>query len=73
MILSSGFANSRKTMEDVNYKKNILEKIYKKVDEFSYKTLVQFYLIDDEIYKKFIDQKKVEERLLEIESCNTIK
>ena len=73
IILSSGFANSRKTMEEVNYKKNASEKIYKKLDEFNYKTLAHFFLLDDEIYQKFIDQKKVEERLLEIESHNTIK
>ena len=55
-------------MEDVNYK--ITEKIHKKGDEFNYKTLVHYFLLDDEIYRKSSDQRRVEERITEIEPFN---
>ena len=70
IILSSLFANNRKTMEDVNSKKNANGKIYKKLNEFSYKTLAHFFLLDDEINNKFLGQRRVEERFSEIETFN---
>ena len=73
IITSSAFANHNKTIEQIKYKKGLHEKIYKKVDQLNYRTLSNYFTEEEKIYAEFIDDKKKEEALKELEQENNEK
>ena len=73
LISSSAFIDHNKTLEQIRYKKGLHEKIYKKVDELNYRTLSSYFTEENKIYAQFIDEKKKEEAIKEIEARNNEK
>ena len=73
IITGSAFANHNKTIEQIKYKKGLHEKIYKKVDQLNYRTLSNYFTEEEKIYAEFIDDKKKEEALKELEQENNEK
>ncbi len=70
LIVGSAFSNYHKIQEEIKYKKGFYEKIYRKIDDFNYKTL-SYYFIDDEIlYFKLTDEKRREEHQKEKDGKN---
>ena len=73
IITSSAFTNHYKTLETIKYKRGLHEKIYKKVDDLNYRTLSSYFTEEEKVYAEFIDDKKKEEALKEIEQANNEK
>ena len=73
IITSSAFANHGKTLEAVKYKRGLHEKIYKKVEELNYRTLASYFTEEEKVYAEFIDEKRREEALKELEQLNNEK
>ena len=73
IITSSAFTNHYKTIEQVKYKKGLHEKIYKKVNQLNYRTLSNYFTDEQKIYAEFIDDKKKEEAMKELEKQNNEK
>ena len=70
IITSSSYTNHRKYQEEIMFKKNIYERIYKKLDEFNYKTLSHYFLIEDNLYYQLVDAKRKEELIKKISERN---
>ena len=73
IITSSAFVSHNKTLEAVKYKRGLHEKIYKKVDELNYRTLSSYFTEEAKVYAEFIDEKRREEALKELEQQNNEK
>ena len=73
IITSSAFANHNKTIEQIKYKKGLHEKIYKKVDTLNYRTLSSYFTEEEKIFAEFIDEKRREEAIKELEEANNEK
>ena len=73
IIVSSAYTNHSKNLEQVKYKKALHEKVYKKVDELNYRTFSNYFTEEEKIYAEFIDEKKKEEALKELEAQNNEK
>ena len=58
IITSSSYANHRKYQEEIAFKRNIYERIFKKIEEFNYKTLSHYFLIEDNLYYQLVDVKR---------------
>ena len=56
--------------DEIRLKRNVLEKIYKKIDDFNYLTLTHYFFGEDKLYFKFIDNKKREEYINNIRESN---
>jgi hypothetical protein len=61
LMMSSAFTDNFLIQDEVRMKRNVFEKIYKKIDEFNYLTLSYYFLNEEKLYFKFIDSKKREE------------
>ena len=70
IISSSSYSNHRKYQEEIMFKKNIYERIYKKIDEFNYKTLSHYFLCEENLYYQLVDVKKREELITKISDRN---
>ena len=70
LLGGSAFTNHNKAQEELKYKKVIYEKVYRKIDEFNYNTLANYFDDEDNLYNKFIDDKKKEEKIRQIEAKN---
>ena len=70
IITSSSYTNNRKYQDEVTFKKNIHDRIYKKVDEFNYKTISHYFLIEDNLYFQLVDLKRREEIIQKISERN---
>ena len=66
----SAFANSHKMQDETKYRKGIYEKIYKKIDEFNYKTFSHYFLEEENLYYKLADDNHREEKDREIKEKN---
>jgi len=70
LILENGFVNHHRVTDELKYKKGFYEKIYKKIDEFNYKTLSNYLDNDESLYFKLTDEKRREEKMKEKEESN---
>ena len=70
LILGSAFSNYHKVQDEIKYKKGFYDKIYKKIDEFNYKTLSYYFYEDESLYYKLTDDKRREEKEKEREQNN---
>ena len=61
LMMSSAFTDSFLFQDEVRLKRNVFEKIYKKIEEFNYLTLSYYFLNEEKLFFKFIDPKKREE------------
>ena len=73
IITSSAFTNHYKTYEQIKYKKGLLEKVYKRINELNYRTLSSYFTDEERIYTEFIDEKRREDAIKEIEKRNNEK
>ena len=74
LLMSSAFTSHVKTQEEIKYKKGLFEKIYKKIDEFNYNTLANYFTEEENLYTKLMnDEKKKEDKIKEIEAANNEK
>ena len=70
LISSSSYSNHRKYQEEIMFKKNTYERIYKKIDDFNYKTFSHYFLLEDNLYFQIVDAKRKEELILKISNRN---
>ena len=70
LIMSSSYIENNIIQDEVRYKKIIMDRIYKKIDEFNYLTLSHYFLNEEKLYNKFIDIKKKEEAINIIKESN---
>ena len=70
ILMSSAFSNHYKTQEQIRYKKGLHEKVYRKIDEFNYNTLANYFTEEQKLYNKFIDENKKDEKNKELEAIN---
>ena len=70
LIMSSAFSDYHRYQDDLKYKKGFYERVYKKIEEFNYRTLALYFDDEENLYFKFTDEKRREEkeRLLEEQS-----
>ena len=73
LIMSSAFTKPNKINEEVKYKKALHEKVYKKINEFNYNTLANYFTEEEDLFSKFIDGKRKEEKMKEVEKENNEK
>ena len=73
LIISSSFMNHYKTQEEIKMNKGLFERIFKRIDELNYRTLSHYFLNEDELSDKFLDQKKKDEKMKEILEHNKTK
>ena len=70
LMMSSAFNDNNIIQDEIRLKKNVLEKIYKKIDDFNYLTLSHYFFEEDKLFLKFIDNKKREEYINKIRESN---
>ena len=70
IITGSSFTNHRKYQEEIMFRKNIFERIYKKINEFNYKTLSHYFLLEDSLYYQLVDTKRKVELIKKISDRN---
>ena len=68
--MCSSFSMGHKIQDDFKYKKGLYEKIYKRMDDFNYKTLSHYFLEENKLYLKLADDRHREEIQHEIEERN---
>ena len=73
ILMSSAFTVSAKIQEEIKYKKNLFEKVSKKIEEFNYNTLANYFEDEEKVYNTFIEENKKEEKMKEIEAKNNEK
>ena len=70
LMMSSAFSDNFLIQDEIRFKKNVFEKIYRKVDKFNYLTLSHYFLEEDKLYLKLIDSKKRDEYINNIREIN---
>ena len=70
IITSSSFLEHKKYQEEIMFRRNVFERIFKKIDEFNYRTLSHYFLIEDNLYFQLIDAKRKEELIQKIINRN---
>ena len=70
IITNSDFTDNFVLQDEIRFKKNTFERMYKKIDEFNYLTLSHYFLQEEELYYKFFDAKKKEENINKIRESN---
>ena len=73
ILNSSAFTNHATTQNEIKNKKNIYEKVYKKINEFNYNTLANYFTEEENLFSKFLDEKKKEKKKEELEKANNEK
>ena len=73
IIASSALPKNYKPLDQIKYKKGLHEKIFRKVDELNYRTLSTYFTEEERVYSEFIDEKKREEAIKELEKQNNEK
>ena len=73
LLMSSAFTKYGKINDEVKYKKALNEKVYKKMNEFNYNTLATYFTEEENLFSKFIEEKRKEEKMKEIEAENNEK
>ena len=73
IIASSALPKNYKPLDQIKYKKGLYEKIFRKVDELNYRTLSTYFTEEERVYSEFIDEKKREEAIKELEKQNNEK
>ena len=69
----STFSTSHKALDESKYKKGIFEKIFRKLDDFNYKTLSHYFLEEETLYFKLADDAHREEKEKAIRNMNKAK
>ena len=69
LMMSSAFTDNI-MQDEIRYKKNIFEKVSKKIEEFNYLTLSHYFLNEDKLFNKFMDKSKKEEIVQIINESN---
>ena len=70
IISSSAYCEYRKYLEEIIFRKNIFERIYKKIDEFNYKTLSHYFLLEDSLYFQIVENKRKQQLIQKISERN---
>ena len=70
LMLSSAFIDNDLLQGEVRTKRNTLQKMYKKIDEFNYLTLSHYFLQEEKLYSVLFDNKKKEEIINNIRDNN---
>ena len=70
IISSSAYANHKKYQEEIMFKKNTYERIFKKIDEFNYKTFSHYFLLEENLYFQIVDTKRKDELIQKISNRN---
>ena len=70
IISGSSFSEHRKYQDEIMSRRNVFERIFKKIDEFNYKTLSHYFLLEDNLYFQLIDTKRKEELIKKISDRN---
>ena len=70
LLMSSSYTENNVIQDEVRYKKNLMDKVYKKIDELNYLTLSHYFLNEEKLYNKFVDIKKKEETINIIKESN---
>ena len=73
LVISSSFMNHYKTQEEIKIHKGLYERIFKQIEELNYRTLSHYFLNENELYNKFLDDKTKEEKMMEILDYNKSK
>ena len=73
LCAGSAFSLGHKIQDDMKYKKGLYEKIYKKIEDFNYRTLSHYFNEEDNLYLKMTDDKHREEKEKEEEEYNRSK
>ena len=61
IISGSSYANNSKFQEELLFKKNIYERIFKTVSDLNYNALSHYFLLEDKLYFSMADHKRREE------------
>ena len=61
LAMSSAFTKNNVVQKEISFKKDIFDKIYKKMDKFNYMTLSHYFLNEEKLMSKFMDSKRQEE------------
>ena len=70
IITSSSYSKYFKYQEEIMFRRNIFERIYKKIDEFNYKTLSHYFLLEDSLYFQLVENKRKQEMIQKISERN---
>ena len=70
LSMSSAYTKNNIIQKEISFKKDIFDKIYKKMDKFNYMTLSHYFLNEDKLMTKFMDSKKQEELINNIKEHN---
>ena len=70
ILNSSAFSNHHRAQDEIKIKRLLFEKVHKKIDELNYNTLANYFTDEENLYSKFLDEKKKEEKIRELEKKN---
>ena len=73
IITSSAFTDHYKTYEQIKFQKGLMEKGYKRINKLNYRTLSSYFTDEQKIYTEFIDEKRRQDAIKEIEKKNNEK
>jgi hypothetical protein len=68
--MSSAFIKNNIVQKEISFRKDIFERVYKKVDDFNYLTLSHYFLKEEELLFKLMDSKRQEEVINEKKEKN---
>ena len=69
-MLLSAYVEHNEIQNEMKTKKNVFEKVYKKIDEFNYLTLSNYFLKENNLFFKYIDSKRNEEIINRFKDAN---
>ena len=61
LTMSSAYSKNYVIQKEISFKKEIFDKMYKKLKEFNYLALSHYFLNEDKLLLKFMDSKRQEE------------
>ena len=61
IITGSSYANHTRYQEEILFRKNIYERIFKKINELNYNALSHYFLLEEKLYYQIADQKRKKE------------
>ena len=73
LSMSSAFIKNNIVQKEISFKKDIFDRIYKKIDDFNYLTLSHYFLREEELLFKLMDSKRQEEVINEKKEKNRCK
>ena len=61
LAMSSAYTKNNVIQKEISFKKDIFDKIHKKMNDFNYMTLSHYFLDEDKLMSKFMDSRRQEE------------